>query len=212
MAREGHRRRQYYVVVEQHDNSLSCNCSGFRQTGKSCEHIVAVRLEIQYGTVYEYEAVEKRALRGKGAAGKSRNPKKSSKGIKTVPRRKDSTITRDYERFLAQLGKEEDPWAELPSTIQEELGDGILVEDEDVDESDGNASGVDIDDPLTRMSSQVSPGRPARVQPLHPSRTKSVANPKKPSKKKNKPSKEEKKKSKFLSILSTIGSVFRLTF
>jgi hypothetical protein len=44
----------YYVVKEEANSTLSCNCPRFRQTGKTCEHTFGVKLEIDFGNVERY--------------------------------------------------------------------------------------------------------------------------------------------------------------
>nr|GAT45086.1 predicted protein [Mycena chlorophos] len=167
------RRRQYYLVTEQSDGTLTCNCSGYTQTGKTCEHTAAVKLQIESGPVSQYEGeislsvalfahspaeVEMRGKRGKAAGGKSRKLLR----IKfAIPRRKDSSVNKDVDRFLDQMDTSSVMW-EQPAADEGKSGSD--------NESDGNEAGVEVDDPLVR-GSQVSPGRPAAVKPLHPGRT-----------------------------------------
>ncbi|KAJ7454881.1 hypothetical protein FB451DRAFT_1184709 [Mycena latifolia] len=49
-------------------------------------------------------------------------------------------------------------------------GDHSDDEGSTTDDSDGNADGVDVDDPLSRTGSQLSKGRAPATSPLHPGR------------------------------------------
>jgi len=44
----------YSVVIEEEDGSLVCNCKAYGETGKACVHILAVKMQIQYGSVEDY--------------------------------------------------------------------------------------------------------------------------------------------------------------
>ncbi|KAJ7066661.1 hypothetical protein C8F01DRAFT_981961 [Mycena amicta] len=159
-------RRQYYIITEQRDRSLTCDCTRFKQTGKSCEHIVAVRLEIQYGSVLDYEGMwllfracltdkwtekEKRTHRGRASAGQARNPQKKSTGVKLPGRRQDRIVDKEYDLFLKQVHTPADPWA---ASNLDTTKDGTTKTGSSDSESDENAEGVEVDDPVVRMGSQ----------------------------------------------------------
>lgn len=42
---------EYSSVTQEEDQTLTCTCHAFRQTGKKCYHISAVELELVYGNV-----------------------------------------------------------------------------------------------------------------------------------------------------------------
>ncbi|KAJ6602245.1 hypothetical protein B0H10DRAFT_1823265 [Mycena sp. CBHHK59/15] len=106
----------YYTVIEEEDGTLSCNCPGSRQTGKTCEHTFGVKLEIDFGNVERYNDLETiRKTRGKAARGQKNNPAKKKPG-RQPQRRSDRTVTADLDRFLDQVKNKINPWS-LTATL-----------------------------------------------------------------------------------------------
>ncbi|KAJ6561348.1 hypothetical protein B0H10DRAFT_1966545 [Mycena sp. CBHHK59/15] len=153
----------YYTVIEEEDGTLSCNCPGSRQTGKTCEHTFGVKLEIDFGNVERYNDLETiRKTRGKAARGQKNNPAKKKPG-RQPQRRSDRTVTADLDRFLDQVKNKINPW--------ESDSDSHGSNSTTSEETDGNADALGIDDPLNRTGSQLSKGRAPATGPLHPGRT-----------------------------------------
>ncbi|KAJ6503096.1 hypothetical protein DFH09DRAFT_1102176 [Mycena vulgaris] len=162
----------FYEVTEQTDGTLTCRCPAFRQTGKTCEHNFAVKLEIDFGSVdiynvhqcppHELELETIRKERGKQSRGQQNNPVKTSISKGRQPqRRSDRSVMTDLDYHLGQVEKGVDPWG-----ADSGGSDAALNTSE---ESDGNEDAMGVDDPLKRI--QVSSGRRPETTPLHPGRT-----------------------------------------
>ncbi|KAJ7151315.1 hypothetical protein C8R43DRAFT_1127599 [Mycena crocata] len=160
----------FYEVTEEEDGVLTCACPGFRQTGKTCEHIFALNLKLRHGDVQRHNDVETiRKIRGSAARGQNNNPVKEPVGDKEAgrqsghKRRTDRTVAADLERFLQQIENNVSPW--------KSDSDSSSPHSSDSEDTDGNVEGVGIDDPLDRTGSQLSRGRERAASPLHPGRT-----------------------------------------
>lgn len=46
------------LVTEEADGALICNCSSYRQTGRNCRHMIAVRLFERNGPIHDYISAE----------------------------------------------------------------------------------------------------------------------------------------------------------
>ncbi|KAJ7128527.1 hypothetical protein C8R44DRAFT_850941 [Mycena epipterygia] len=154
----------YYTVIEEEDGTLTCNCTGSRETNKTCEHTFGVKMEIDFGNVERYNELETiRKIRGKAAKGQKNNPVKEKKSARQYKRRSDRTVTADRDRFFDQVKNKVNQWQS-----DEDSHDG--KSDTSV-ESDDNANGLGIDDPLERKGSQLTKGRPPATSALHAGRT-----------------------------------------
>ncbi|KAJ7814797.1 hypothetical protein B0H13DRAFT_1924604 [Mycena leptocephala] len=104
-------------------------------------------------------------MRGKASRGQQNNPVKITTG-RQPQRRKDRSVAKDLDRFVEQVDKNFDPWDSDPKAHNSDSDTS--------DDTDHNADGLDIDDPLTRTGSQLtSSGRAPATKPLHPGRTSS---------------------------------------
>ncbi|KAJ7070411.1 hypothetical protein B0H15DRAFT_966321 [Mycena belliarum] len=100
----------YYLVTLNEDDTLSCKCNEFKQTGKTCEHTFAVNLQRKYGSVERYNDLETiRKVRGKAAKGQKNNPPVKTTG-RQQQRRTDHTVSKDHDRYLEQVEKKVNPW------------------------------------------------------------------------------------------------------
>ncbi|KAJ7184715.1 hypothetical protein C8R46DRAFT_1186057 [Mycena filopes] len=144
----------FYEVTLHTDGTLTCNCPTFGSTGKTCEHTFGVNLELEFGNVEAYNELETiRKIRGKAANGEKNNPEKDSVDMgRRAQRRSDRAVEEQIN-----------PW-------DSDDGRGNSAGSKS-DDSDGNAEGLGVDDPLTRTASQLSKGRSPATTPLHPSRT-----------------------------------------
>ncbi|KAF8149989.1 hypothetical protein B0H34DRAFT_731996 [Crassisporium funariophilum] len=134
----------YSIVMKEKDGSLTCNCSAFVQTGKTCYHILAARLEIAFGP--KLETVQK--IHGPKAKGQTQIPHKKSKG-RRYQAVSDASIARDMDKIFRRL--EEDP--DSPSSDEGIKSDQLKA----------------IQTP--QKGHGVTPGRPGGIKPLHPTRT-----------------------------------------
>jgi hypothetical protein len=84
-------------------------------------------------------------MRGKASRGQQNNPVKITTG-RQPQRRKDRSVAKDLDRFVEQVDKNFDPWDSDPKAHNSDSDTS--------DDTDHNADGLDIDDPLTRTGSQ----------------------------------------------------------
>ncbi|KAJ7251736.1 hypothetical protein C8J57DRAFT_1021725, partial [Mycena rebaudengoi] len=142
----------YFTVTEHEDGTLTCDCEDGVQTGITCEHIAAVRLEITFGNIKRYEDLETiRRKRGPNADGAHDNPPRQKTG-RQQQRCADRSVTHDVDRFLEQVRK-------------------ANSDSDSAERSDGNDASLGVDDPLERKGTQLSRGRMPATTALHPGRT-----------------------------------------
>ncbi|KAH7904667.1 hypothetical protein BJ138DRAFT_1119193 [Hygrophoropsis aurantiaca] len=145
-------RKSYYTVIEECDHSLVCNCSAFGQTGKTCEHIFAARLQRDHGPVEEHEDIETvRKERGTQARGRrtSFSVSQRTKGRRTQAR-PDNMVDEEVHSFFDKI-------AQGVELFNESSGD------------DNGVPGFGV--PESNCSAKVLPGRPTNISPLHPGRS-----------------------------------------
>ncbi|KAF8150013.1 hypothetical protein B0H34DRAFT_732111 [Crassisporium funariophilum] len=139
----------YSIVMKEKDGSLTCNCSAFVQTGKTCYHILAARLEIAFGPSSQYTELETvQKIRGPKAKGQTQIPPKKVKG-QHYQAVSDASIARDMDKIFRRLEEESDS----PSSDEGIKSDQLKA----------------IQTP--QKGHGVTPGRPGGVKPLHPTRT-----------------------------------------
>ncbi|KAG8892129.1 hypothetical protein FRB99_002935, partial [Tulasnella sp. 403] len=185
------------VQQDQESGALSCVCSVFRQTGRSCSHIWAVRLSVGNGDVGKYLEHETfRAITGQAAKGQQSRQVASQHR----PGVRDCVIDKESAVILEDIEKRIDFTKKLHVPASE-------VEEEEEEEDDAAASKEDnteMQDPLKDVEQDIQFGFPTvgrlpGIQALHPGRTpsnkatKMVIVSHSPPKKKSKKSKKESK-------------------
>jgi len=121
----------YSTVIEEQDGSLICNCKAFGETGKACVHILAIKMQIQFGSVDDYlgkflhyhhsicltntELETIRKVRGQEAKGQKKNPQKITKGRKHQAR-SDAAVSEELYHFFSNLSDDPDSSDSSPNS------------------------------------------------------------------------------------------------
>ncbi|KAF8969304.1 hypothetical protein BDZ97DRAFT_1915273 [Flammula alnicola] len=144
----------YSVVIEEGDGSLVCNCHFFSQTGKACMHILAARMQRDFGCVENYLEIETvRIVRGRDAKGVSLNPKKEGRGGRREQARSDGAVEKELESFFEGLPMEVEESAKNTKTKKAKKDD------------------LDTKEQGDNVKAAVSSGRPPKTAPLHSGRS-----------------------------------------
>ncbi|CAA7263862.1 unnamed protein product [Cyclocybe aegerita] len=134
----------------------------YATTGKACYHILAVRLQIDHGSVKDYIELEtSQKLRGPAAKGQTRNPIKEKTGRRHQAA-SDATVTRDLEKIFLRL-KEEEEDSDSKSLAESPISD--------IKTKQANKALVSQHPQTPQKGRGVTAGRRPAVTPLHPNRT-----------------------------------------
>ncbi|KAJ7064678.1 hypothetical protein C8F01DRAFT_1354162 [Mycena amicta] len=128
--------------------TLSCSCKPWKQTGKTCEHIYAIRLAEANGPVETFLELETiRKAHGPAARGQQNNPVKMTLG-REPQRRSDEEVMKDVERYYDQANTE---------TVRNKTKGSTRKDQEDDSEE---KTKTDI------VKSKGKAGRPAKTAPM----------------------------------------------
>ncbi|KAJ6454191.1 hypothetical protein C8R45DRAFT_1112130 [Mycena sanguinolenta] len=118
-----------YRVTQEVDGALVCNCPEYRETGKACVDILAIRTYLEFGPPKAYFTEFKdtdisKAPKGKKGVRTSGQPARRSgkRGQRSIS---DHRVDKEYETFLDHL---EDGWTAFGS-----IEDGDFTDSDDQD-------------------------------------------------------------------------------